>query len=515
MHDASLWVVRPNITPREFVGTGVRYVVTTDERTLDGHVNTISRTVRAIVGAVVLVSGSIAIGSGSVAHAAGGTISGVVRDAQGDPIPNATVRAMADEIGYKPRITVTADANGAFIISDLVPEVYRIGAVATGFAAGYANAPTFIAATPFAVTSAQTFASDITLYEPTATISGRVLDDHGDPVMGATVNVGTSTWPMGMAPFATYTHFGRAVQTGPDGRYTATGLAPGAFMMNATPSSPTLIGGWYPSLEPPITTFAVTEGATVSGIDLTMVHSGTVTGRITDASGAPVQGANVLTQAWDGPHQTLSAADGTYTITGVEPGLRFLLAQVLQGASMTTYYGGTTFGPEATTLAVPAGGTIAGIDIQLVEGVAVLVHVSDAGGQAPASRNVRGCRAPGTPFLPPNIPSPWLDCSNSRPAGELVSYASNGDVTMKFAPGDYQVAAVLGDYSVTGTGSLRVARGDSPVCTLRVTGPSSCSPTIPLVVTPPVVPPAVITEVSTDLAASSPYARAERVDFNG
>lgn len=477
--------------------------------------NTTSRTVSTIIGAVVLVAGSIAIGSGPVAHAAGGTITGVVRDALGEPIPNATVRAMADEIGFKPRVTVTADANGAFIISDLVPEVYRIGAVATGFAARYADAVAFEGATPFAVTSAEMFASDITLYAPTASISGRVLDDHGDPVAGATVNVGTTSWPRGMAPSATFSHFGRAVQTGADGRYTATGLAPGAYAMRATPPSSTLIGGWYPSLEPPGTTFAVAEGATVSGIDLTLVHSGSVTGRITDSLGSPVQGANVLIQGWDVPHQTLSAADGTFTIAGVEPGARYMLAQVPQGTSMTTYYGGTTYGPEATTFVVPAGGTIAGIDIQLIQGVAVLVHVFDASGQAPAFRNVRGCQAPGTPRLTPNLPSPSLDCSITRPAGEVVSQAGNGDVTMKFVPGDYHVAAILADYSITGTGSLRVALGDSPICTLRVNGLSSCSPTIPPAVTPPVGPPAVITRIGTDLDALTPYAPAKRVALDG
>jgi hypothetical protein len=228
----------------------------------------------------------------------------------------------------------------------------------------------------------------------------------------------------------------------------------------------------------------------------------------------------VLIPGWGFPHQTLSAADGTFTITGVEPGPQVMMAQTLGGLSMTTYYGGTTYGPDAASFVVPAGGTLAGIDIQLIEGVEVLVHVADATGQAPSFRNVRGCQAPGTPVLTPGIPSPWLDCTNLRPAGELVSLESNGDVVMKFAPGDYHLGAIFADYSFTGTASLRVGLGDSPVCTLRATGVSSCSPSIPVVappiVEPPVVEsPGVITAIGTDLASSTPYAPAKRVAVSG
>jgi hypothetical protein len=475
---------------------------------------------RLLVGAAIALA-VLPSGSTPIVHAAGGTITGVVRDSQGAPIPNATVRAMVDTIGFMPRVTVTADANGAFTITGLTPAVYRLGAVATGFAARYANADDWAHATAYSITGATTLSGDITLFHPTATVSGRIVDDHGDPVVGATVGVGLD-WPMGMSPLATYDHFGRQVVTGADGSYSVSGLTSGAMRMNVTSPSPTLIGGFYSTLRGPGTPFQVAEGATVTGIDLTLPHSGTVTGRITDSSGAPVAGANVLVGGWDTPHQTVSASDGTYTITGVEPGPQWLLAQLYPSPYLTTYYGQTTYGPEAVEFTVTSSGTTSGIDVELITGIDVVVHLPDAPLPTSSFRYVRGCRAPGTPIPAPQAPNPQLDCSNTRPAGEQSAPDSNGDVVVRFPVGDYQLQAIFVDHSSTGTASLRVTAGSAPVCTLRISGASSCTPSIPA---PPVTPPpsgdppsgapATITEIGLELTSTTPYRAAARLGVAG
>ncbi|MCU1359850.1 MAG: carboxypeptidase regulatory-like protein [Ilumatobacteraceae bacterium] len=457
-----------------------------------GHMQRTSKTISAIVGAVMLVAIALPIGTGSIAHAAGGTITGVVRNAQGTPIPSATVRAMRDEAGFvAPPVTVTADANGAFSITGLAPADYRIGAAAAGYAARYANADTWALATTFTVTGLSNLTSDITLFQPTATISGRIIDDLGAPVVGATVNINSPAWPMGMYPIGIYDPFGRVVTTDAGGHYSATGFAQGSYNMSVTSPTTSLIGGVYPTLKQPGSSFAVGVGATVTGIDLTLLHAGTVKGRITSPAGAPVSGANVLIEGWGSPHQTSSAADGTYTITGVEPGPQIMLAQVAELPYMTTLYGNVLTGPEATPINVPVGGTISGMNIHLIQGVDVQMHVLDINGQAATYGQtygeIRGCRMPDSLVRIPEAPSPLLDCQHSIGAGETYSTAPNGDALVRFPVGDYNVATIMFDYGVTSTATLRVVLGDAPTCTLRRTGTSHCSSS------PPVDPPPVVT----------------------
>jgi hypothetical protein len=137
-------------------------------------------------------------------------------------------------------------------------------------------------------------------------VKGRVRYSDGTPVPNPTVGMSYrsdgNTWNV------------NAANTSTDGQYVIYGMHPSSFKIGAM-DSVTGLGTWEP-------TSAVVQAGGKVVVDLTLQPSGTVKGRLLDASGAPVAGAQVYVRsiALGLDRSTFSDANGQYAVDHVAVG---------------------------------------------------------------------------------------------------------------------------------------------------------------------------------------------------
>ena len=200
-------------------------------------------------------------------------------------------------------------------------------------------------------------------------ITGRVLDEYGEPVANAMVQPMQNRFVGGQQrPTAS----GQVVTTPDTGEYRLWGLSPGQYFVFVNPRG---MGGfidnsddregysatYYPNTSnmaeaQPIT---VLDGQTTSGADLILMTTRTarVSGTAVDASGQPVRAGMVMAMSRSTagimtPQGGQIRPDGTFSVSGLAPGEYTLRASV-----PPTRAGG---GPPDTLTAMV---TVAGADI--------------------------------------------------------------------------------------------------------------------------------------------------------
>jgi hypothetical protein len=190
----------------------------------------------------------------------------------------------------------------------------------------------------------------------TGGISGRVSDQSDSPIEGAFVEA---------LPVAGCCSFGNAV-TSADGSYTITGLTAGSYRVWVFADG--YVSEFYDdTLDPVQATFvAVTEGAITPGIDFALSSGGSISGLVTDGSGAPIEGALVdalLAEGCCSFGGAQTAADGTYTVNDLS-GTSYLVFASATGFK-SEYYDDTIDDSLATPVPVTPGATTSGIDFAL------------------------------------------------------------------------------------------------------------------------------------------------------
>ena len=304
---------------------------------------------RAVVGVVVMVAGSVpAVVGAPAAHAAVG-VTGVVHDSVGTPVAGVDVRT-------------SYIAGGTWLATSGADGTFRFGS-ALSFPTG-----------PFSVTALPPGGSglgwetvdavgvdgafiDITL-RAEATVNGTVRDADGAPLAGATVAFGA---PPHAAFSVAYSCPPRAVSaiSGADGRYTlrglglvrcpvwfdppaGSGLAAELFVDTADVSKATPVQVSVP-------------GTAVVGVDAQLERAGSITGRITDLTGAPAVEVFVSIQFPNGGlfsiigPSAMTAPDGSFAITGLKPG----------PYDLTHFGGGVATRNTPLRIDVAAGATVA------------------------------------------------------------------------------------------------------------------------------------------------------------
>jgi hypothetical protein len=156
------------------------------------------------------------------------SVSGVVVSTAGDTIRKATVILRAqDENGIS--YTVDSDANGRFMIDDVQPGAYVVSADRQGFMSNTDGAPG--APPPSLKVDAGQSVSDVKIkLVPLGVITGRVVDDDGDPVRGAQVQAMTYTYQTGKKQLSNV----EQITANDKGEFRLFGLRPGTFYLRAS-----------------------------------------------------------------------------------------------------------------------------------------------------------------------------------------------------------------------------------------------------------------------------------------
>lgn len=243
-----------------------------------------------------------------------GTITGVVVDDHGEPVPEAIVQSLSDDTNAAFSMLggdgkSIADSGGRFVIGPMPPGDYRVWAAWPG------KDPRGSLDFDHMVT-ASTGSRDVKVVLPAAgEVTGIVMLD-GAPVTDYSVAGG---WWAGGAPPA---HVRAA-----DGRFTLTGLVPGKLGI-------VIVGDGFATQE--IEDVEVLPGKRVD-LGRIEVHGGrTVRGRVVDESGGAIAGAMVVISAFISPdgqglgidddpivgkmrheRSTVTGADGTFSIADV------------------------------------------------------------------------------------------------------------------------------------------------------------------------------------------------------
>jgi hypothetical protein len=284
----------------------------------------IVKTVKKTINGVLLVSfflvclmQSVSFATGDVtgfvtAASGGAGISGVYANAY-DAVTGAHIRSSS----------ASAATTGAYTISGLVPGNYKImcrGTQSSGSysARYYPNAEDIGSATPVTVTEGGTTSGiNFSLVPGGAAVTGTITAASGGAaIAGVSVSAYDAT---------TNVYIKDGAASSADGSYTIWGLTPGAYAIkfrgNTTYAQQYYNNTFGWNWATPVT---VVVGAPTTNINFSLVTGGNISGTIT-AGSSPVSGVYVYandaaTGIGSYGSSSVSAADGSYTISGLIPG---------------------------------------------------------------------------------------------------------------------------------------------------------------------------------------------------
>ncbi|HVZ23875.1 MAG TPA: carboxypeptidase-like regulatory domain-containing protein [Vicinamibacterales bacterium] len=322
-----------------------------------------------------------------------GVIRGRVTRADGLSVPNATVRTTVQQVvaGGRRRTTtksVPTNDDGAYEFDELPAGDYRITASKPGFrTAAFGQRSPTDRGQPVVVTAGQT-RSQIDLVLPRfSAVTGRIVDDFGDPVEGVTVRASRLRFEAGRRRLIGVN--GTAMQATDDqGRYRLYGMPPGQYIISAEigqvsalPAAGDL-SGFAPTYFPGTTNpadarlVAVPQSEEVPAVDLALVPQPTarITGRRIGPDGEPLGGTLVLvSSARSGAIVTTPTGariqdDGRFEFPNVAPGEYVIQADRGRGPSNEE-------GPFASQYVTVNGADVSGVLLQATPGSTVVGRV--------------------------------------------------------------------------------------------------------------------------------------------
>ena len=334
-----------------------------------------------------------------------GRISGrVLSTDSGGPLRRAQVRLTAPEIGVKTALT---DAEGRFEFRDLPAGRFSLNASKSGYVnVQYGQTRPFETGRPIELADKQVLEKADIGMPRGSVISGRIVDEFGDPLSDALVSAMRQTWSNGRRRLLPT---GRTSQTNDLGQFRMYGLPPGEYYVSATlrntdimmmdaalmggPSSgasgSTPSSGYAPTYFPGTTTAANAQRVTVAigqeaqntDFPLAPVRLARIAGTVMSSDGKPLEGGLVTAMPLNrsgeiglmmmGPATGRTSKDGNFTIASVAPGDYTLHVRTVR---IMTSDGGDTMmfratiggadGPESETGSLPI--TVGGEDLSNV-----------------------------------------------------------------------------------------------------------------------------------------------------
>ena len=317
------------------------------------------------------------------------SISGQVLNAvTGEPLRRASVTLMrADptpgDLGPPLSYSTSSDAAGQFTMKDVEPGKYRMTAQRNGFASlAYGARGPMRPGTTLSLSRAQHMTELTLKMTPHGVITGRILDDEGEPVPNARIMLQGYRYLNGRRQL---TNTGGGAGTNDLGEYRIFGLAAGKYYLSATPMmmipfaldrsasagpEEDYVATYYPGTIDPASAaqIEVAAGAQLRGVDMTLSKTRTVhiKGKVTHGM-AGRQGIQVMLMPRN-PGVFMGVMRGTpvdpagnFDIRNVAPGSYMLTATVNDGANY-----------RQGRLAVDVGGsTVEGLNITVTPGFSV------------------------------------------------------------------------------------------------------------------------------------------------
>lgn len=291
----------------------------------------------------------------------------------GRPLRRALVRLSSQ--GARGARSTTTDADGRYEFVDLPAAQYQISASRSGYVQlGYRQPRPNSAPRPFAVGENQTLDRIDIALPPGGVITGRVVDEYGDPVSDTFVSAQRQQFINGVRrPIPT----GAPSSSNDIGEFRIHGLAPGDYYISAMPRGGALnpfdvstdntgyAQTFYPSTADMAAAQRVTvrAGDTVSNIvvTLTPARMARISGTVLDSQGQPAKGGVVMVMPASGMMGLpltpgMVAPDGSFTISAVPPG----------SYTLRSTPAGPVAGPQAMSSLAMATITVNGSDISNV-----------------------------------------------------------------------------------------------------------------------------------------------------
>ena len=369
----------------------------------------------------VAVTASSTTASIDFSLASGGSISGTVFQADGTtPLGDAWV--WAEDYNCCGGNGSQTASDGTYTITGLAAGNYRVQVYADdqGYASEFYNDKTdWALADSVAVTSGNTTSSINFTLATGGSISGTVYQSDGTtPLANADVWADTYDCCGG----------GSGTQTATDGTYTITGLGAGDYRVQVFVPGSSFAGEFYNNTTnwDQAARVAVTASQTTTGIDFTLNAGGSISGTVYESDGTtPLADADVWAESYDccGGNGTRTAADGTYTISGLTPGDYRVQVNVFGASFAGEFYNNTTDWDSAARVTVTASTTTSNIDFTLDAGGSISGTVYEGDGTTPLA----------------NV-DVWANTYDCCGGGNGSRTASDGTYTITgLAPDDYRV----------------------------------------------------------------------------
>ncbi len=341
----------------------------------------------------------------------------VVAADTGAPIRRAQVRASAP--GAQETRTTLTDEQGRFELRELAGGRYTITATKGGFITlQYGQRRPSEPGTPVDLAAGQTLEKLVVGLPRGSVITGRIVDEFGEPLTGAQVRVLRYGYAAGARRLLPA---GQSDRTDDQGTFRVFGLSPGEYVVSATlnedrggafrprgggaDDEPTT--GYAPTYFPGTTNAGDAQRVTVGlgqevsgiGFGLSLMPLAKVSGRVVGLAGLELAGMvmalpdDMVRQAMSPPRGAPVSADGTFELRGLAPG-RYTLVVGGRGRR-----GGGEEPTGRASIAV-SGVDLTGITIGLAPPALVRgVVVTDTGAVGLRSAQVRVSFTPAQPAV--------------------------------------------------------------------------------------------------------------------
>ena len=206
------------------------------------------------------------------------------------PIPGASI---IFAFRGRSRVQAVTDQDGRYSFDELEPGPYRLTVQKTGYVPlDPASVPTYW------VLAGQSLDVATVSLQKGGVVAGRILDSFGEPMVDISVRA--------VKPGAAIDRMGEASRTNDLGEFRVFGLAPGEYIIAASPRpfgsdalSRTMVSStFYPGTSDPSAAQVLTirAGQAVAGIEFRTVMASTfkVSGTVVDELGMPIAGATVM-----------------------------------------------------------------------------------------------------------------------------------------------------------------------------------------------------------------------------